>query len=94
MRVQTIYELEFDDWLFHVVLALAAFAAPSNARNALFGVGAAALLLLFIGIHNAERMTRKLPAPQKHNTFQHGHFDSAGFTGDTRCRIVCRVVGF
>ena len=30
-----------------------AFAASSHTREALFGVGAAALLLLFIGIHNA-----------------------------------------
>ncbi|MGE5141655.1 MAG: hypothetical protein ACM3JD_19490, partial [Rudaea sp.] len=57
MRVQTTYQPEFEDWLFHVllplpayaVLALSAFAAPSHAREALLGVGAAALLLLFIG---------------------------------------------
>lgn len=61
MRRQTVYEPEFEDWLFHVVLpfaayailALSAFAALAHAREALFGVGAAALLLLFIGIHNA-----------------------------------------
>jgi hypothetical protein len=61
MRVQTVYQPEFEDWLFHAVLplaayamlALSAFAAPSHTREALFGVGAAALLLLFIGIHNA-----------------------------------------
>jgi hypothetical protein len=61
MRRQGVYEPEFEDWLFHVVLpvaayavlALAAIAALSHAREALFGVGAAALLLLFIGIHNA-----------------------------------------
>jgi hypothetical protein len=34
------------------MLALSPFAAPSHTREALFGVGAAALLLLFIGIHN------------------------------------------
>ena len=51
----------FEDWLFHVLLPLAAyaglagsaFAAHSYTRPALFIVGAAALLLLFIGIHNA-----------------------------------------
>jgi hypothetical protein len=51
----------FEDWLFHVllpfaaytVLGLSAYAAHSHARPALFLVGAAALLLLFIGIHNA-----------------------------------------
>ena len=35
------------------MLALSAFAAASHTREALFGVGAAALLLLFVGIHNA-----------------------------------------
>jgi hypothetical protein len=61
MRAQTVYQPELVDWLFHVVLPLAAYAmlalsafeAPYHAREALFGVGAAALLLLFIGIHNA-----------------------------------------
>lgn len=61
MRVQTTYQPEFEDWLFHVVLplvayavlALSAFMAYAHAREALFGVGAATLLLLFVGIHNA-----------------------------------------
>ena len=61
MRRQTLYQPEFEDWLFHAllplaayaILALSAFVAPSRTREALFGVGAAALLLLFIGIHNA-----------------------------------------
>jgi hypothetical protein len=61
MRVQTTYQPEFEDWLFHAVLplaayavlALSAFGASSHTREALFGVGAAALLLLFISIHNA-----------------------------------------
>ena len=61
MRVQTAYKPEFEDWLFHVVLPLAAYAtlalsafwASSHTGDALFGVGGAALLLLFIGIHNA-----------------------------------------
>jgi len=35
------------------MLSLSALAAPFHAREALFGVGAAALLLLFVGIHNA-----------------------------------------
>ncbi len=58
---QTAYRPVFEDWLFHallplvafVVLALSAFFAPIHARHALFGIGAASLLLLFIGIHNA-----------------------------------------
>ena len=61
MRLQTFYQPEFEDWLFHAILPLAAyailamsaFATPSRTREALFGVGGAALLLLFIGIHNA-----------------------------------------
>jgi hypothetical protein len=61
MRVQTAYRPVFEDWLFHLVapwvanaiLVLSAFAATSHTREALFGVGAATLLLLFTGIHNA-----------------------------------------
>lgn len=61
MRRQTIYQPEFEDWLFHAALPLAAYAiltlssvsAPFHAREALFGIAAAMLLLLFIGIHNA-----------------------------------------
>jgi hypothetical protein len=61
MRRQTVYRPEFEDWVFHILLpvaayallALSAFAAPSLTREALFAVGAAALLLLFTGIHNA-----------------------------------------
>jgi hypothetical protein len=61
MRAQTTYQPDFEDWLFHTllplagyaVLALSAFAAPFHTHEALFCVGAAALLLLFIGIHNA-----------------------------------------
>jgi hypothetical protein len=61
MLVQTIYAPVFEDWLFHVLLPLAAyatiaaaaFAARWHASEALFATGAAVLLLLFIGIHNA-----------------------------------------
>ncbi|HEV7675439.1 MAG TPA: hypothetical protein VGQ12_12985 [Candidatus Angelobacter sp.] len=61
MQRQSVYKPVFEDWLFHVLLpfaayttlAAAAFAAGSHLRAALFGIGAAALLLLFIGIHNA-----------------------------------------
>jgi hypothetical protein len=61
MRAQTVYKPVFEDWLFHVLLPLvayailagSAFAAGSHARAALFIVGAAVLLLLFLGIHNA-----------------------------------------
>jgi len=61
MRIQTVYTPEFEDWFFHVllpfaaygILAASAFATRWNVRGALFGIGAASLLLLFIGIHNA-----------------------------------------
>jgi hypothetical protein len=61
MRRQTAYRPEFEDWLFHAVLPFAgygslvasALAASSHLDEALFGVGAAVLLLLLIGIHNA-----------------------------------------
>ena len=61
MRTQTLYKPVFEDWLFHVLLPLLAYTtlavsaeeARWHERDALFGVAATALLLLFIGIHNA-----------------------------------------
>jgi len=61
MRAQPAYRPQFEDWLFHVFLTLAAYAGLAIAaffargypREALFAVAAAAALLLFIGIHNA-----------------------------------------
>jgi hypothetical protein len=61
LRLQTVYQAVFEDRLFHVwlpftayaTLAVAAGAAYAYLRPALFLAGAAALLLLFIGIHNA-----------------------------------------
>jgi hypothetical protein len=61
MRVQTVYQPVFEDWLFHVLLPFAAYVAMavaagvahSHPRRALFLVAAGALLLLFVGIHNA-----------------------------------------
>ena len=61
MRTQSMYAPQFEDWVFHVVLpfgayamlAASVYATRSNAASAMFGAGAAALLLLFIGIHNA-----------------------------------------
>lgn len=61
MRSQGAYHPEFVDWLFYLVLPLAAyatlavsaFAAPSHRREALFAVAGAALILLFVGIHNS-----------------------------------------
>lgn len=61
MWIQTTYKPDFEDWLFHLLLPLAAyttlFASPLTVhfqmRPALFAVGAAVLVLLFTGIHNA-----------------------------------------
>jgi hypothetical protein len=61
LRTQNAYKPVFEDWLFHVLLPIAAYAAMavsacaacSHERPALFLVAASALLLLFIGIHNA-----------------------------------------
>lgn len=61
IRRQTAYKPEFEDWLFHVLLPFvaygtllaSAFAARTRIYEALFGVGAAVLLLLLVGIHNA-----------------------------------------
>src|SRR5436190_9994082 len=61
LRSQNVYQAVFEDRLFHVLLPLAAYAmlaaaacaAWSHPGPALFIVGAVALLLLFIGIHNA-----------------------------------------
>jgi hypothetical protein len=60
VRVQAVYHPLIEDWLFHLLLPLGAYAiltlsglaASSHTQSALFGVAAAALLLLFIGIHN------------------------------------------
>ncbi len=61
MRRQNGYRPVFEDWLFHavipfvahVVLAASAVVASTHTREALFAVGGASLLFLFIGIHNS-----------------------------------------
>ena len=66
LRSQTAYQLGFRVWLFrgllpfslYMTLLVSAFATRANERDAMFGVGAVALLLLLIGIHNTwEAMT-------------------------------------
>ena len=60
-RSQSGYVPVLEDWIWHAVLPFAAYAAivaaafevPGHPAPALFVVGAAAVLLLFIGIHNA-----------------------------------------
>ncbi len=61
VRRQTDYMPVLEDWLWHTVFPLISYAAliisaillPVNPAPALFIIGAATLLLLFIGIHNA-----------------------------------------
>jgi hypothetical protein len=58
---QTGYKPVFEDWLWHAVLPFigyaallaAAIALPGRPEPVLFVIGTIALLLLFIGIHNA-----------------------------------------
>jgi hypothetical protein len=60
-RRQTDYAPVLEDWIWHIVLPLVAYAGllaaavllQQHPEQALFGVGANAILLLFIGIHNA-----------------------------------------
>jgi hypothetical protein len=60
-RRQTLYAPVLEDWLWHVVLPLVAYGAlvagaftlGSHPAASLFVVAGAALLLLFVGIHNA-----------------------------------------
>ena len=57
----TDYTPVLEDWIWHAVLPLSSYAALAAAaltltrrpEASLFVIGAAALLLLFIGIHNA-----------------------------------------
>ena len=61
IRAQSVYRPVFEDWLFHVILPLAAylalfvlaFVAQWDVRSSLFAGAAATLVLLFTGIHNA-----------------------------------------
>ena len=61
IRAQDACKPETEDWLFHALLPFVAFAtlaasaygARTYVCQAMFGVAAAALLLLFVGVHNA-----------------------------------------
>lgn len=61
LRTQKVYKPVFEDWAFHVLLpliaygmvALSAYIVTQNTRRALFFLGSATLLFLFVGIHNA-----------------------------------------
>lgn len=61
MQTQTAYRPQLEDWLSHFLLPFGAYAAlaasafevRSRPHSAMFVVAAAALVLLFVGIHNA-----------------------------------------
>jgi hypothetical protein len=61
LRRQAVYKPLFEDWLFHavfptlayVLLMASAWAGVLGRSAAFFGVAGSALLMLFIGIHNA-----------------------------------------
>ena len=61
IRAQAAYRPEFEDWLFHALLPLAAYLTLAVSaytahlwlRESLFEVAAGSLVLLFSGIHNA-----------------------------------------
>ena len=72
-RRQEIYEPVFEDWLWHALLPFGSYAAllVSAVAFAAFGVAAASLLLLLIGIHNAwdtvTHMLVTVRAAEKHD---------------------------
>lgn len=61
IRRLPVYRPDLEDWTFHAALPLACYAAlaaampaaSAHVQEALFAVGGATLLLLFVGIHNA-----------------------------------------
>ena len=80
VRRQTDYQPVLEDWLWHTVfplvsytsLVVAAIVLPGNPAPALFVIGAATVLLLFTGIHNAwDSVTYvALELPQSENKSQ------------------------
>lgn len=91
IRRQTVYQPVMEDWIFHFVLpatayatlAVAAYAATSCLTQALFGIAASALALLFTGIHNAwdgvtyHVFNRKPPAEDARERSDFGSPDNA-----------------
>ena len=72
-RRQTGYQAVLEDWVWHVVLPLlsyatllvAAFTLPHHPERSLFPIGAATVLLVFIGIHNAWDTVTYIAVQQK-----------------------------
>jgi hypothetical protein len=73
-RRQTGYRPVLEDWLWHTVFPLIAYAAllaagallPRDPAAVLFVIGAAALFLLFIGIHNSWDTVTYLVVESRH----------------------------
>src|SRR2546423_10240630 len=80
-RAQKGYRPVLEDWIWHcvlpaiayVALIVAALAMEGQGRNSLFVIGGAALLLLYVGMHNAwdtgcylamPRREERIPAPE------------------------------
>jgi len=95
----TEYKPVWEDWLWHVIIPLvaygtliaSAFEMLSESTLGLFGVGASALLLLFIGIHNAWDtvtyiVTEHLPSSNERQTEHTLVSDGPGRRGDKRRR--------
>jgi hypothetical protein len=88
MRLQTFYKPDYEDWLFyallplaaHAMLVLAALAAPFRTREALFGVGAAALMLFFLGIRNSWDSIAYHVLVSRKDRKTEGHQDETGST--------------
>jgi hypothetical protein len=96
---QTEYRPVWEDWLWHVILPLvaygtlvaSAFEMLSESALGLFGVGASALLLLFIGIHNAWDtvtyvVTEHLPSHERRTEERTPPSEGPGRRGDKRRR--------
>ena len=88
LRVQTVYRPVFEDWVFHAVLPFGAYVMLAvsvwvlrfDERSGMALVGGAALLLLFIGIHNAwdavayhvfVNLQEASPEPRRDKTSEH-----------------------
>ena len=73
-RRQSGYSPVFEDWLWHAVLPALAYAAllvasatiAAHPTNSLFVIGGVALLLLFIGIHNAWDSVKYVAVARQH----------------------------
>jgi hypothetical protein len=88
-RRQTFYVPDLEDWTWHGVLPLVAYAAlvaaaivfPRRPVASLFVIGAVAVLLLFIGIHNAWDAVTYIARGRMQQPEQSGHPPSGAAEG-------------